>query len=53
MLEVVQSHSQLLRENLGMRLGVMCPHSQALGHCLLTYESPEMKLEVVVRWNVH
>ena len=51
-LGMVQSHSQLLRENLGMRLGVMWPHSQALGHCLLKYESPGMKLDMV-RWNVH
>ena len=51
-LEMVQSRSQLLRENLGMRLGVMWPHSQALGHCLLTYESPGMKLNMV-KWNVH
>ena len=45
---MVQSHSQTLK-GLGIRLGVMWSHSQALGHCLLTYESPGMKLEMVER----
>ena len=45
---MVQSHSQTLeRESLETKLEVMWSYSQALGHCLLTYKSPGMKLEMV------